>query len=142
MSITIHSSDEIYNHAPTYKRLKFLTNGGWGRHERGSGMLDKLEVQYKGTIFLYKIDERVVGWSMLVSQRQNARIGQVDVYVSCHHRRKGIASKLLAEVKRYCERRGMQPVCSAWDRKGSKLYEKMNIKKAVYWEYPDWPFAL
>jgi GNAT superfamily N-acetyltransferase len=133
------------------KRLRFLTNGGWGRSPVGSALIDDIDARRVGDFFLAVTpsDNQVVGWAFVtrrarrtydqrfVDYAQNKEenketLRQVGVYVAARHRRKGIGHALLAEILRVFPNR-QQLVCCPWNFAGRNLFARWGLPVAEEW---------
>lgn len=69
-------------------------------------------------IILVKSKSKVVGWALIVADKDNY---YAHFYVSRAFRRKGIGTILYNKAKKLC---GERIFCSAWDRVSAKFFEK------------------
>lgn len=133
--VLTYRPEQIYKRPELVRRLKFLTNGGWGRHPIGSGMLNDLNNERKALFIIAWHKARVVGWG-------NVHIGpcglQVSVYVERKFRRLGIGTKILQKAKRFSRQAGKDLVSSGWNHAGRKFYEKNKVEKVGFF---DWSYT-
>lgn len=134
MRIRFYDTKSVFKRPDVVKRLRFLTNGGWGRHSVGSGMLENLENLKPGWIILAWEKGQIIGWSYLW-ERWGDRDLQIGVYVSRKWRRKGIGSKLARKAKEFAAEFERQVVSQGWDKAGLSFYRKMEIQHSSGWVY-------
>jgi GNAT superfamily N-acetyltransferase len=118
MNIQYCSSDIVYKDEAIYKRLCFLTNGGWGRHPGGSGMLEWLEGRRLGHIWLVWHKEQIIAWSAI------SNTGMVAVYVQRKYRRQGIGFALASKMANFAKVRSFNIYCDAWNQAAVRTYAK------------------
>jgi predicted GNAT family acetyltransferase len=136
-----YTGEEIFSRPEIVKRLKFLTNGGWGRHRVGSAFMDDLEYRRPGTYFLAWESGRIIAWGMMCLRYDNGRylaedprqIYQFGCYVGAKFRRLGIASKLATRALAYSKETNVKLIACPWDHKSSMLYQFLSMDTAPYW---------
>jgi len=135
VQIREYEAYEIFSRPDVVKRLRFLTNGGWGRHGIGSALLHDLSCKRDGIYILAWHLGQIVGWAMICKRFPiGASPWQVGCYVARPHRGRGIASKLMKRVKSSAARNEIPKVVAApWNRAGQALYAKHGFALASYW---------
>lgn len=134
MRIRFYETDSIFKRPEVMKRLRFLTNGGWGRHPEGSGMLENLEARKNGWIILAWDQGEIVGWSYLWKRRHDDNL-QIGVYVAPKHRRTGIGSKLAKKAKEFADETDRTILSQGWNKAGLSFYNKNKIQYTSDWNY-------
>jgi len=134
MSVNIERihSKRVYNDPQLQKRLRFLTNGGWGRHEEGSGMLEWIEGRGLQYVWLLRDStEAIIAWAAIGRWPYDPE-SYVGVYVARHARRKGYGTMLAIEAMKFAENLEFTVRYSPWDRKGVALYDKAGYSRSTY----------
>lgn len=137
VKIKVYQSAQIYARPELVKRLKFLTNGGWGRVS--SSFHYDLSCERAGTFFLAWEKGEVIGWS-LATPRYGAEGTQVGVYVARKHRGKGVADRLIVRAKKhlgwkleYWKENRETLVACPWTSAGVRLFAKHFIPTRTFW---------
>ena len=138
MRVLRYSADQIYSRPEVEKRLRFLTNGGWGRHKEGSTFAHHLWLQSPGTYFLAWENGEIVGWSIMLPNRKRAFTQfdggyKVGCYVSPAYRRQGVGSQLILAAKKLAKARHKALWCCPWSRKSHAFFEKHGLRKLQWW---------
>jgi len=114
------SLKRVYNDPVVHNRLRFLTNGGWGRDH--SLMYESL---YSGKIEHVWVAEdnsrTIVGWFCIIKNSPQNRIG--SVYVERKMRRRGIGKMLVSAGSKYRNLRGEEVTVYPWDTAGDRVYD-------------------
>ena len=149
IKIRRYTSDQIYSRPDVVARLKFLTNGGWGRLQIGSAFLEILQQELPDCDYFLAWDNgAIIGWAL--RQRVSTldyffRAGspltyydtmvkfQTGVYVKRDSRGMGIGTRLLERVKSF-----HGPSCSnlqgaPWNEEGRHLFRKAEIPIVDSW---------
>ena len=132
MKVLFYPSSKIYKRPEVLKRLKFLTNGGWGRHAVGSGLLDSIRHEKTGWMLLAWEQGQIIGWAFINRRRFDSKL-QIGVYVARSWRRKGVGSKLLEKARQFAKEEGRELVCQPWNNAGYSFYEKHSV--SYTWEF-------
>lgn len=129
-----YSHEYIYARPEVVKRLRFLTNGGWGRHPVGSALSYDLSYQRPGVFVLAWEKGEIIGWAFVCQRftpRGHKKAAQVGCYVARPHRGKGVGSKLLQKViKIPRDVLDMEILACPWNKAGLALYDKWNFRIA------------
>lgn len=123
----IHSDPKMYN------RLRFLTNGGWGRI--CSRMHDMLEDQDPLTAWAaYSPTGEIIGWTCISDDLDfDGHPGKVlDVYVGAQYRRQGVGTKLMKAAIKHADKKGMKVLVTPWDHKSTRFY--YSVREQVVWD--------
>ncbi len=136
MRILRYSADQIYLRPKIVERLRFLTNGGWGRHPAGSALEWELIIKRRGTYFLVWEKGQIVAWALMVPNVKNLysnRNYKISCYVAASYRRRGIAETLMKKAKNLAKIRHKVLLAAPWSKQGHALFDKLQIKKLTYW---------
>lgn len=138
--------EKVYSDVALVRRLRFLTNGGWGRAEIGSAMLDDLESKRHGDFFLAKDAQLVIGWAFVTRRERwfswdeannGARaeglpnLYQIGVYVSAKMRRSGVGTKLVERA--LCSFPKEHLVSCPWNDAGIRLFSRFGLRREEDW---------
>lgn len=121
IKILSYSEKEIFARPDVLRRLRFLTNGGWARHEIGSAMFLDLGEKRPGHYFLAWENGVIVGWATLCS-RIYENSYQFQCYTARPHRRRGIGKRLLNRARKLASEKGIAVVVIPWNDVGNKFY--------------------
>ena len=142
MRILKYTDEQIFPRPEIVKRLKFLTNGGWGRHPVGSAFMGDLEYQRPGTYFLVWESGKIIAWALMCKRYDHGyhpsdtaaqETYQFGCYVSPKFRRLGIASSLALKALSHSKERNVKLVGCPWNRKGHGLYRRLNMQVRPHW---------
>jgi len=138
MRILRYSADQIYSRPKVVSRLRFLTNGGWGRHKAGSSFSFHLTTQTPGTYFLAWENGKIIGWSIMLPNRRwvgNNQNGgyKIGCYVSAPYRRCGVGSRLIQAARKVSRVRHKALWCAPWSRQSHVFFEKHGLRKLDWW---------
>lgn len=144
MRILQYTADEIYARPEIVKRLRFLTNGGWGRHRIGSAFLLDLEDERPGTYFLVWENKQIIAWG-LMCQRHGCYIAdggtfhqndeyQLGCYVQAAHRRRGIASQIVQRAIWAAKAQNVKLVACPWNPRSRALYGSFGLEFRSWWQ--------
>lgn len=130
--------DEVYAQPELVARLRFLTNGGWGRHPIGSAFLEDLDTKRPGDFFIATrtSDNQVVGWAFMTERLvwPGAASKQIGVYVERPSRRQGIAQQLVSAATTYANSIGIARIVACpWNPAGEALFSKTNCVTERNW---------
>ena len=94
----------------------------------GSAMVDDLQDERKGYIWLAWQAGRIVAWSSL-NPREADENFQVSTYVGVEYRRLGVATRLASKMDDFIKKgkKKGKIVSNAWDKKGKKFYAKIGF---------------
>ena len=134
MKVLFYPSHKIFGRPEVVSRLRFLTNGGWGRSWAGSGMMDDLDRERKGWMFLAWEKGEIIGWAYVSKRRWDEDL-QVGTYVQRKWRRKGVGSRLLQKVREFAKEKGQDIVSQGWNDAGLSFYKKNNIPYTGCWDF-------
>ena len=135
--VTHLTHDQVYSDPALVSRLRFLTNGGWGRAKVGSAMLDDLHSKRKGHFFLIRKswNNVVHGWAFVTERARpfghDEPLYQVAIYVSAKMRRQGFGKALMSEVLSFFPAKNL--VCCPWTPAGRKLFDSFKLKVEEDW---------
>ena len=101
----------------------------------GSAMVDDLQDERKGYIWLAWQAGRIVAWSSL-NPREADENFQVSTYVGKEYRRRGVATRLGNKMDNFIKgKKKGKIVSSAWDKKGKKFYAKIGFDSISDYEW-------
>lgn len=134
MRVCLYDSKSIHNRPEVLERLRFLTNGGWGRHEEGSAMLGDLNKKKTGWMFLVWEKGEIIAWAFVNRCRFSSGL-QIGVYVQKKWRRQGVGTRILSRAKEFADEKNLKLVSHGWTTGGKKFYKESKIAHANNWEY-------
>jgi len=117
-----YSASDIFARPEVVARLRFLTNGGWGRHKIGSAMILDLKEERPGDYFLAWEDGVIVAWASLCDRPGYDSRLQFQCYTSAPHRRRGIGKRLLLKALKVAKNRHRSIVVVPWNQAGFQFY--------------------
>lgn len=111
-----------------YKRLKQLTNGGWGRLDstlyyvlsRAEQSRSKRSPEKHGVVYLAWCKGEVIGWSWI--QKPKSKKALLGVFVHHTYRKQRIGSRLALASSNHATSRKFKLQVEPWNLAGRRLY--------------------